>query len=141
MWIKNSGSRIIGKNKSQEESYLVVNTLDKNPALRVSEKARQYVGWTKNDYVNIFVDQNKIMIVRDNATREFPVRIYKNKDRAYGFNIYGMPIKEVLKKFQWETQKDYPIQLGEFQGQKCLLCFKDEIASYTEMAHLKVRSL
>jgi hypothetical protein len=141
MWIKNSNTRTIGKNKSQEESYLVVNLLDKNPAIRVSEKARRELRWDKNDYVNVYVDHNKIMLIKDNLSREFPVRIYKNKDKAYGFNIYGMPIKEIMKKFGWETQKDFPVQiLGE--GDKMyLVAFKDELSSMTELAHLKVRNL
>jgi bifunctional DNA-binding transcriptional regulator/antitoxin component of YhaV-PrlF toxin-antitoxin module len=141
MWIKNTGTRIIGKNKSQEESYLVVNTLEKNPALRVSEKARQYVGWGKHDYVNIYVDRTKIMLMKDNNAREFPVRIYENKNRKYGFNIYGMPIKETLKTMGWDTQKDYPVEVREFQGEKCLVCYKDELSSIHDLAHMKVRNL
>jgi hypothetical protein len=141
MWIKNSGTRTIGKNKSQEESYLVVNTLDKNPAIRVSEKARRELRWDKNDYVNVFVDHNKIMLIKDNLSREFPVRIYKNKEKAYGFNIYGMPIKEIMRKCGWDSQKDFPVQILGEGDKKYLVAFKDELSSMTELAHLKVRNL
>jgi bifunctional DNA-binding transcriptional regulator/antitoxin component of YhaV-PrlF toxin-antitoxin module len=140
MWIKNTAVRTKAVNKSNETSYLIVNTTPKNPAIRVSEKAKQELGWDKGDFINLYVDSDKIILVRDNVSKEFPIRIYKSRDRNYGFNIYGAGIKVVCEKFGWVTNRDYLVEIHEKNDEKMLLCFKNEKMSRAEKALIEYTS-
>lgn len=126
MWINNNGPRQQGKNRSQESSFLVVNLLEKNPALRISEKAKLELGWDNNDYVNIFVNRKQIMLMKDNVARNFAIRVYKTRDKSYGFNIYSNFLKDILRQNGWESQRDYAIEFVEDakSGEKYLMCLK-----------------
>jgi hypothetical protein len=134
MWVKNTALRTKAANKSAETSYLIVNTLPKNPAIRVSEKARQELGWDKGDFINLYVDNDKILIVKDNVSKEFPIRIYKSKERNYGFNIYGAAIKVICEKKGWVSNRDYLVEIIEKDNEKMLMCFKNEKLSMAEKA-------
>jgi hypothetical protein len=134
MWIKNTATRTKATNKSNESSYLIVNTLPKNPAIRVSEKAKQELGWDKGDFINLYVDSHQIILIKDNVSKEFPIRIYKTRDKNYGFNIYGAGIKVVCQKHDWVSNRDYSVEIYEKDGEKMLICFKDEKLSMAEKA-------
>jgi hypothetical protein len=134
MWLKNTATRTKATKKSEESSYLIVNTMPKNPAIRVSEKAKLELGWEKGDFINLYVDNHQIILVKDNVSKEFPIRIYKSRDRNYGFNIYGAAIKVECSKHGWVSNRDYPVEIYEKDGEKMLICFKDEKLSMAEKA-------
>jgi hypothetical protein len=137
MWIKNTATRTKATKKSEESNYLIVNTLPKNPCIRVSEKAKLELGWDKGDFINLYVDGNQIILVKDNVSKEFPIRVYRTRDRNYGFNIYGAHVKIELQKHGWVTNRDYSVEIFEKDGEKMLICFKNEKISMAEKAFME----
>lgn len=139
MWIKSKSARINSKNDFTENSFLIVNLIERCPAIRVSEKARIDLGWDKGDFLNVYVDDEKIMLVKDNNSREFPLSIYQSKTKIYGFNIHSKLIKEICTNTGWINNKVYPVTIYETDGEKSLICFKDQLLSKTEIALLESR--
>jgi hypothetical protein len=133
VWIKNTSTRTQGKNYASQHDYLIVNTSEGNPALRISEKARQELKWSEDDFVNVFCDREKIMIVRDNETKEFPVRMYKSAQKVLGCNIYTKSLKEHIKEMEWEG-KEYSIDLRKDGKELMLVCYRTDLQSDIEKA-------
>lgn len=136
MWLKNNNTPKGKRNQTNEKNYVIVNARKGNPALRISEKARKELGWTEDDFLNVYIDSEKIMLMRDNETREFQLKIYQSDKKIYGFNIYGKTIKEFLDKLQWEN-KQYPAHVIPEGNEKMLVCYKNEFISKTELALLQ----
>lgn len=126
MWIKNTSTRTQGKNYASQHNYIVVSIAQGNPALRVSEKARQELGWNEKDFVNVFCDREKIMIMRDNTTKEFPVRLYKSANKLLGMNVYSKSLKEAMESMEWEN-KEYSIEIHDNGKEKMIICFKNRL--------------
>ena len=133
MWIKNTSTRTQGKNYASQHDYLIVNYSEGNPAIRISEKARQELGWDENDFVNVYCDSEKIMIIRDNDSKEFPVKLYKSAQKILGCNIYSKALKEYVKTMEWEN-KEYAIDYRKDGKEKMLICYKTDLQSDIEKA-------
>ncbi len=140
MWIHNNITRASRRNKSEEENYLICNIAEGNPAIKVSERAKKELGWVHEDFVNIWIDNDKIMIVRDNDEKQFPIKVYKSQTRNYGFQIYGRSIKEVLKKCGWTDKHPMKISIAPNGDDKMILCFKDEMFGKAQMALMDASS-
>lgn len=137
MWIKNTSTRTQGKNYALQHDYLIVNTSDGNPAIRISEKARLTLGWDETDFVNVYCDDEKIMIIRDNDRKEFPVRLYKSAQKNLGCNIYSKALKEHINAMEWEG-KEYSIDFRKDGKELMLVCYKTDLQSDIEKA-LRIR--
>jgi bifunctional DNA-binding transcriptional regulator/antitoxin component of YhaV-PrlF toxin-antitoxin module len=136
MWLKNNSTSKGRRNKAEEESYLIINSAKGSPALRISEKARKELGWTEGEFLNIFMDNEKIMMQRDNDSQEFEIKIYRSHAKVYGFNIYSKTIKEVSEKLNWKN-KSYPVHIYRDGNELTLVVFKNEFISKTELALLE----
>jgi bifunctional DNA-binding transcriptional regulator/antitoxin component of YhaV-PrlF toxin-antitoxin module len=126
VWIKNTSTRTQGKNYASQHNYIVVNITQGNPALRVSEKARQELGWDEKDFVNVYCDREKIMIMKDNITKEFPVRLYKSANKLLGMNVYSKSLKEAMESMDWEN-KEYEVEIHDNGKEKMIICFKNRL--------------
>lgn len=123
MWLENINVR--QTRDILKMPYLTINTRGGNPAFRIraTEETLEELGWTDTDYVNIFVDREKIMIKRDNEARQFPVSIYRCKGVAYGYMIYSRMIKQILDSSEWTEGKYKIVIIPEGRG-KIVMCLK-----------------
>lgn len=129
MWIENNGARKRYR-KSENVPYMKLNLEDGNPAVRVSEKGFQDLGWKDGDYVNIYVDSEKMILVRDNENQSFSIHQQKGTDgKSYGFCIYGKVLKEAFKKGKWVSKRTYTVNvLKNNNGERILVCYREDKA-------------
>lgn len=128
MWLENLNVR--QTRDILKMPYLTVNLRDGNPAFRIRavEEMLEELNWTEDDFVNVYVDREKIILKKDNASRQFPVSIYRNKNVPYGYLIYSRMIKEVLENTEWEEGK-YKVLIIPEGRDKIVMCLKKN--SYT----------
>jgi bifunctional DNA-binding transcriptional regulator/antitoxin component of YhaV-PrlF toxin-antitoxin module len=126
MWLQNTVRQRFSK--SDNVAYLKLNMDDGNPAIRVSEKALQEVGWKNGDFINIYVDHEKIMMIKDNKAQAFGIHPQVTNKKSYGFTVYGKVIKEITREKNWQPKKVYPVSVMDHgDNEKIIVCFKDEL--------------
>ena len=131
MWIENTARK---KSQTETQSYIKLNLEPGNPALRISEHARNALGWKHNDHCNIFIDEEKIIIVLDNKSKNFALSLQKTKEKKYGLAVYGHILKETFPDKGWKSKKNYPIKIVAQDGDLMIICFKEEIFDKAQQA-------
>jgi hypothetical protein len=124
MWLKNTVTRN-RPNRSATKKYLTLNLQKSNPAIRVSELTMQELGWEHDDFCDLYIDDEKIQLIKNNENEEFQIKANKLKDVNYGFSIYGHFIKEHLMKMGWAHRIMYPVEIAyDGNRNKMLICYK-----------------